>query len=152
MQWRDSTQIELTLENAFNQIMVERMQDTPLLNPALSTQAVNFERMKDDWIGILITPWFMNLVLLPSATSGWCGLPVGTQFSQDFPYGGFLFTVAYEARLGVYSQCSLFSPMFQFQNQAAAVTAAQSALKALLTLPSAPALSRRDLLRLQIGK
>jgi len=152
MQWRDSAQIERTLEDAFNTILLERMRNTPLLNPALSVQAIGFGRVEDDWIGVLITPWFMNLVLLPSATGGWCRLPAGTQFKQEFPFGGFMFTVANEARLGVYAQCSLFSPMFQFQDQAAAVAAAQSALNALLTPPSAPALSRRDLFRLRIGK
>jgi hypothetical protein len=57
--------------------------------------------------------------------------------------------VAHEKQLGIYAQCSLFSPMFQFQNQDDARNAAQAALQALLTPPK---LSRRDLLRGNISR
>jgi hypothetical protein len=41
--------------------------------------------------------------------------------------------------------------MFQFENQAAALAAAQAALQGLLTAPPPRAVSRRDLLRGAIG-
>lgn len=151
MLWQDGEQIGEALELTFNQILTTRMQDVPLLNSALRVQAVGFAPVHHDWLGILITPWFMNLLLLPGADSDWIGLSPGSKFERVFPYGSFEFTVANEAQLGMYGLCSLFSPMFQFEDQAAALTAAQSALQALLASPAPRAISRRDLLRGNLG-
>ena len=120
MAWQDSEQICQNLEAAFNAILQTRMHDVPVLNSALSVQALGFLRYQQDWLGVLITPWFMNLLLLPEPDSTWQTQAPGSKFSLIFPYGVFEFTVANEALLGVYAVCSLFSPMFQFADQAAA--------------------------------
>lgn len=151
MIWQDGEQIRQALETTFNDILETRMRDVPVLNLKLAVQALSFEPVNDDWLGILITPWFMNLLLLPGTESDWVALPPGSKFERLFPYGSFEFTAANEAHLGIYAQCSLFSPMFQFEDQAAALGAAQAALQNLLAVPSAPAISRRDLLRGNIG-
>jgi len=147
MHWQGGEQIRQTLDAVFNDILAQRMRDLPVLNPALAVGALGFSRYNADWVGVLITPWFMNLLLLPSAESRWSAQAPGTKFDQAFPYGSFEFVVADERQLGRYAQCSLFSPMFQFADQAAAVVAAESALQALLAAPAPRAISRRDLLR-----
>ncbi|MGZ8157315.1 MAG: [NiFe]-hydrogenase assembly chaperone HybE [Methylobacter sp.] len=152
MAWQDSEHIRRTLEATFIDIMQTRMRDVPVLNPALSVQALGFSRYQQDWLGVLITPWFMNLLLLPEPDSAWQTQQPGSKFSQPFPYGLFEFTVAQEAQLGIYAQCSLFSPMFEFVDQISAVAAAQSALHGLLTSPAPRVVSRRDLLRGNLGK
>ena len=93
----------------------------------------------------------MNLLLLPEPESTWQTQAPGSKFSRTFPYGVFEFTMANEAQFGVYAVCSLFSPMFQFEGQAAAVAAAKAALQGLLTSPATRAVSRRDLLRGNLG-
>lgn len=151
MPWLDSGQIKSALETTFNDILTTRMHDLPVVNPLLSVHAVGFERYGDLWPGVLVTPWFMNLLLLPGADHPWLALPPGKQFEQAFPAGNFIFTVAHEARLGIYAQCSLFSPMFDFSDQDSAIAAAQSAWQGLLAQPVPRAVSRRDLLRGQLG-
>lgn len=151
MQWQDGEQISRTLETVFNGILETRMRDLPVINPALSVQAVGFNLFNEDCLGVLITPWFMNLLLLPGPDSSWREQPPGSKFEQSFPYGTFEFTLAHEAQLGTYALCSLFSPMFQFDNQSAALGAAQSALQGLLTAPAARVVSRRNLLRGSFG-
>lgn len=151
MHWQNGEQIGRALEHTFNAILATRMHGMPVLNPVLRVQALDFVLADADWLGILITPWFMNLLLLPAADSQWITLPPGSKFERSFPYGSFEFTAAHESQLGPYAQCSLFSPMFEFADQAAAQTAGQSALQALLTNPAAPAISRRDLLRGSFG-
>ena len=152
LSWQDSRQIQACMESTFNAILETRMRDMPFINPALSVQAIGFGRIMNDWLGVLLTPWSMNLLLLPTIESKWVSLAPGQQFEQNFPSGRFIFTAAHEDGLGVYAQCSLFSPMQQFQDQLAAQTAARSALTALLT-PEAPAsLSRRDWLRGRLAK
>jgi len=147
MTWQGSEHICRSLEAAFNDIQQTRMHDVPVLNPALSVQALGFLPYQQDWLGVLITPWFMNLLLLPAPDSTWQTQAPGSKFSRTFPYGVFEFTVANEAQLGVYALCSLFSPMFQFADQASAAAAGKVVLQGLLTSPAPRAVNRRDLLR-----
>jgi [NiFe] hydrogenase assembly HybE family chaperone len=151
MIWQNNEQIRHTLETTFNEILDTRMRDLPMVNPVLSVQAVGFNRFNEDWLGVLITPWFMNLLLLPGPDSTWREQQSGTKIEKRFPYGAFEFTLGSEAQLGSYALCSLFSPMFQFENQAAALTAAQAALQGLLADAAPRTVSRRDLLRGAIG-
>lgn len=152
MIWKNSEQISHTLEATFNEILDNRMCGLPIVNVALSVQAVGFSRFGEDWLGVLITPWFMNLLLLPSSDSNWHEQQPGTRIDKHFPYGVFEFTLGSEAQLGTYALCSLFSPMFQFENQAAALSSAQAALQGLLAEIAPRGVSRRDLLRGAIGK
>lgn len=151
MMWLDSTQISHTLETTFNEILDKRMRDLPMVNPVLSVQAVGFTRFDEEWLGVLITPWFMNVLLLPGPDSRWREQSSGTKIEKNFPYGTFEFTLGNETQLGIYALCSLFSPMFQFENQAAALAAAQAALQGLLAESAPRVVSRRDLLRGAIG-
>lgn len=149
--WQDGAQIRRVLEKVFNEALAGSMRQLPVINPALEVRAIGFECFGDDRPGVLLTPWFMNVLLFPGEFSSWQELASGHSFEQPFPGGRFRFTVGRQARLGSYGQCSLFSPMWQFADQDAALTAAQSALQGLLTVPAAPTLSRRDLLRGYIG-
>ncbi|MEE7626661.1 [NiFe]-hydrogenase assembly chaperone HybE [Methylobacter sp. Wu8] len=152
MIWQNSEQIRHTLETTFNEILDKRMRELPVVNFALSVQAVGFSRFGEDWLGVLITPWFMNLMLLPGPDSAWREQQPGIKIDKRFPYGTFEFMLGSETPIGIYALCSLFSPMFQFENQAAALATAQAALQGLLAETAPRAVSRRDLLRGAIGK
>lgn len=150
MVWQDSRQVRSALETVFGQILQTRMQGLPFLNPALQVEAIGFQAAADgDWLGILITPWSMNLLLLPA--SAWPARQAGDQFERQIGYASYRFTLGHEAELGVYGQCSLFSPMLEFADHAAAVAAAQAALTGLMA-PPARSVSRRDLLRGKLTK
>ncbi len=151
MMWLDSGHISRTLEAAFNDILSKRMQGFPLLNSALSVQSVGFKHVNEDWVGVLVTPWFMNLVLMPGQHSVWQTQQSGSKIAKRFPYGEFEFTLGSEPQLGSYAFCSLFSPMFQFDNQDAAIISAHAALQGLLAENAPRSISRRDLLRGAIG-
>lgn len=145
--------IHQQLEQVFNDIFQQRMTDVPIINPKLKVQAVNFQIFQEDWLGILITPWFMNLMLLPQQADNWQIFNNGDKISRSFPQGEFQFILNNEPRLGVYASCSLYSPMFQFEQQSVAVATATAALKGLfmeielVDKPKENKLSRRDLLR-----
>lgn len=145
----------LALEQAFTRIAATRMRDVPVQNPALRVQAVGFAPQADDAVllGVLLTPWFMNLVRLPlgEADAGAHLLAVGAKTKRQVGTEQFEFIGAYEAGLGAFEACSLFSPMFEFADQAAAVATASEVL-ALLRAPvpqehkPPPAPSRRGFL------
>lgn len=144
------------IEAVFSAIQRERMADMPLLNPALRVEAVAFAPWREAWAGVLITPWFMNLMLLPQTGQAWHALASGQTVIHAFPSGAYAFVAGFEPALGDYQSCSLFSPMFEFPDQAQAratavaamahLRAAQTADKPALQAPSS-VMSRRTFLR-----
>jgi [NiFe] hydrogenase assembly HybE family chaperone len=121
----------------FRAILHERMADLPFLNPALTVEAVGFTRFRGHWLGILITPWSMNLMLLPGADGDWLDLHESKRQQWHFPAGDLKFVAAREAAIGSYQQCPLFNAMHQFADQESARDAASAALQALFE-PAAP--------------
>ncbi len=119
------------LERQFREILVQRMADVPVVNEKLAVRAIGFHRWNGWWLGVLVTPWFMNLVLLPEEEP-LADYRVGDTRCFTFPSGRYEFVVGYEEMIGPYLSCSLFSPMFEFDSQAAAEKTAAAALAALM--------------------
>jgi [NiFe] hydrogenase assembly HybE family chaperone len=124
------------LQRAFRTVLQRQMRDMPMLNPALSVEAVGFRPWSDHWLGLLITPWFMNLVLMPRVTAKWQAIGERESRHYVFPAGVFEFIGARDAALGDYQACSLFSPMFDFADQREAHDTAMAALDALFDTAS----------------
>lgn len=120
------------LERVFRRIEAERMVGVPILNHNLEVEAVGFREWQGHWLGVLITPWFMNLMLLPGRQSDWTALPAGKSRVWGLPAGEYEFIAGFELGLGEYHACSLFSPMFEFADHEAARLTARAALAAIL--------------------
>jgi len=124
----------------------------PFVNDALRVEAVGFHQWQGQWLGILVTPWSINVLLLPGS-GAWPKLPAGGERFVDLPAGRFRFVAASDAALGEYHACSLFSPALEFEDHDAARATASAALRALqepeATRGQGPArgLSRREFLR-----
>ncbi|MFM2347060.1 MAG: [NiFe]-hydrogenase assembly, chaperone, HybE, partial [Pseudomonadota bacterium] len=92
-------------------------------------------------LGVLVTPWFMNLLRLPlqpvdgrdAAALQAAGLaPLGRAVVRRYGEHALDFTGAHEAEgLGAWEQASLFSPMFAFADQPAAVATAHEVMRQL---------------------
>lgn len=120
------------LEACFAEIERQRMADIPVLNGALKVKAVGMRDWNGYWLCVLVTPWFMNIMLLPcDATRETQARATGTKQYFTFPAGQFEFIHGEEAAAGSYWMCSLFSPMFKFGDQETAEAAAIAALNAL---------------------
>jgi [NiFe] hydrogenase assembly HybE family chaperone len=119
------------LERVFRGVLHHQMQDMPLVNPALSVEAVGFRPWDGHWLGVLVTPWFMNLVLMPRVAGKWSPIRERESRHYVFPAGVFEFIGSQDPVLGDYQACSLFSPMFDFADHAAARDTAAAALDAL---------------------
>lgn len=120
-----------TLEKAFSDIQKTSMRDMPVINTQLSVKAIDFQEWGNYQLGILITPWFMNVLLIPHDDSASLS-HIGTTQQHAFPSGSYEFVTNFEDAIGYYLSCSLFSPMFDFENQEAAELTATEALKALM--------------------
>jgi [NiFe] hydrogenase assembly HybE family chaperone len=123
--------VSTALEAAFTSIQDQRMADVPVLNAALRVEAVGFMPWNDYYLGVLVTPWFMNLMLVPQEADNW-QLLAGTKANHTFPSGEYEFIAGDESDIGPYEMCSLYSPMFEFENQEAAVATARFVLEVLM--------------------
>jgi [NiFe] hydrogenase assembly HybE family chaperone len=117
-----------SLEAVFRHIAATRMAGVSILNPALDVEAVGFRLLRDDWVGVLVTPWFMSLICLPGPASAWEPRSSGSKQDVELPSGSYEFLTAHEDELGAYLTSSLFSPMFEFQNMEQARDVATAAL------------------------
>lgn len=129
------------LEATFERIRIERMAGLPMLNPALAVAAIGFERHGEqgqEWRGVLVTPWGINLLLLP-ATEDWPVPAPHERVFRRYPAGTFAFLGNHEEGLGDYLSCPLIHDMQQFADQQTAVNTARACLIALdLAPPETP--------------
>jgi len=137
-----ATQVDL-LEQTYRRIEQKRMQGLPFLNPVLEVRALGFMPWNENLVGVLITPWFMNLMLLPGKEN-WSELKVGSKVTHRFHSGAYEFTVGHEADFGRYQMCSLFSPVQQFVDQAAAVATAIEVMRGLFDSDNLEGLTMHD--------
>lgn len=126
------------IEATFFRVQRERMTDVPVMNPSLSVQAVGFQRWRGQWLGMIVTPWCMSLLLLPGSSDSWTSTNGNGRRFVEFPAGKFAFLGSFESDLGEFQSCSVFSPMNRFEDQSQAVMTAQAFLLGLLA-PTSPA-------------
>ena len=119
----------------YQAIYQERMRDLPIVNPRLAVEAVGFEQWEDQDLGVLITPWFMNLVLLPDSAR-LTDLPQGDRVECRFPSGPCELTVYHDEDLGSYLAAVLFRTVADFPDQDVARAVAEEALAQLLAEPA----------------
>lgn len=115
----------------FREIWHAKMRDVPMVNRLLSVEAVGFRIVDGRPLGVLISPWFMNLVQLPGEGEDWSGLEPGAKELISFPSGAYEFIHNTRDMIGGYKACSLFSPMGEFRSQMQAQEVARAVMVAL---------------------
>jgi [NiFe] hydrogenase assembly HybE family chaperone len=129
------------LAGSYREIGERAMRDLPIYNDALGVAAVGFRRFNGTIVGIMVTPWFMNVVMPASAARETSGATLQIRF----PAGNIEFTLSEVGQMGRIASCSLFSPMFQFADMAAARATAEAAIAELmLPADSEEAVRRRE--------
>ena len=113
------------LESMFSEIARTRMADVPILNPALRVEAVGFREWEGRWIGVLVTPWTINLVLLPGQDAQLIPLALDEKSVWNFPSGAYEFMGLNEPAIGTCHICSLISPVTEFDTHEEALAVAQ---------------------------
>ncbi|HOV03207.1 MAG TPA: [NiFe]-hydrogenase assembly chaperone HybE [Hyphomicrobiales bacterium] len=116
-------------------IIAEGMRDLPLCNPAIAVEAVDFRIHDGEGVGVLITPWFMNVVLLPLDDQPFEMAAMGRKRLVEMPAGPREFLVGGDEVTGLFAAHSLHSPILDVSSHDAAVAVARSALDKLMTPP-----------------
>ncbi len=167
----DASALAACVQATFERLWHERMAGMPFVNDRLRVELVGLRRWRGLWLGVLVTPWFMNLLLLPGdggapgeeeqgsePQARWPRPATGESAPFVFPAGRFEFIAGREAGVGEYLACSLFSPMFEFADHDSARLTAEACLAALFKAGEqndraegepkpVPAPSKRDFLR-----
>ena len=147
------------LARRYREIASTAMADLPICNPKLGVEAIDFRIWSGRALGIVVTPWFLNLTLfdLPGAEPS-AAVERGATVQLWLPAGQIELIVGDLPGFGRVDMCSLFSPMFEFAEMEAAVETAREALQALLSPPdpppakSRPKLDRRAFLRVALPR
>ncbi len=124
------------------------MKGLPIYNPTLAVEAIGFREWDGRQAGVMVTPWFMNLTVLPAAAEASVWVAGGT-VRLTFPSGQYDLLVGHLPEFGLVGTCPLFATMSDFTDHEAAQVAAQSAADALFQAeepPPSPSVTRRQLL------
>lgn len=113
----------------FTEVFNGKMRDVPMVNHTLHVQAVEFRPWEGGFLGVLVAPWFMNLIFLPP-TDRAARAPTAKEVIT-FPSGDYEFIHNARELTGPYLACSLFSPMGDFTSQLQAVEVARSIMAEL---------------------
>lgn len=111
-----------------------KMADLPVYNPVLIVAAVGFQEWAGRQIGVLITPWFMNLICFANADDPWYRWgeqQIGQKQMLSLPSGQYECLYNWAEGAEGYLSCSLFSPMAEFEQQSVALETAEAVMEAL---------------------
>lgn len=123
------------LIQAYRRVDQERMQDIPFRNVHLSVEAVDFQPWQDGQLGVVITPWFMNMVFLAGPETDWTTHCHGDLVPHVLPSGRYDFVHGDLEGFGFLQSCSLMSPVTDFEDMQAARITAHEVMRLMLIAP-----------------
>lgn len=121
------------VQQAFEKVaQTEDMLALPFYHRDIQVKSIDFQLFEEQWIGVVLTPWMMNIVILPGPTQIWPQRQIGDKLGLQFPRGKVLFIVGEMDEIGQYLSCSVKSPLDQHIGALIYEQLAQDVLKDLL--------------------
>ena len=132
-------------------------------NPALSVEAIGFAPCAGDWLGVIISPAFLRMILVPGGGRLWGDIPAGQRRYVELPGGTLPFVALdddvigpcqYSALVGTIGEVADMDMARRIAGDALRVFVgwAQPAEPAIAPLAAAPGVSRRGFFRRLVGK
>jgi [NiFe] hydrogenase assembly HybE family chaperone len=116
------------------------MRDMPIYNERIAIEAFGFRRFGEgELLGVVLTPWFMNMIKLPIEPVPMDMAEIGRTVSVELPAGKRAFVVGGDATIGLYQAHSLHSPVLNFTLPGQAQAEARRMLALLMTPPEVTA-------------
>lgn len=123
------------LEQCFSAIANAQMRLLPFYQAQIPLRACGFQLFEQQWMGVLLTPWMLSLLVLPGPGQIWPRRPVGSRLALALPCGNVGFTVGEVSGCGAYLASSLLSPLPAGLDGDAALRLAQQCARMALSLP-----------------
>jgi [NiFe] hydrogenase assembly HybE family chaperone len=112
------------------------MRGLPIYNEKIATEAIGFRPFGEaDLLGVLLTPWFMNMIMLPIEPVPMDMAGIGRSIPVELPAGERTFAVGGDEAIGLYKAHSLHSPVLNFTLPGQAQAEARRLLASLMTPP-----------------
>lgn len=127
------------LEQLFGEVAADEMRGLPFYRDHIPLRACGFQLFEQQWIGALLTPWMLSLVVLPGPQQSWQRRAVGERLMLALPCGSMGFTVSEIAGCGQYLSRSLMSPLDTSLSAERALQLAEQSARMALSLPVADA-------------
>lgn len=126
------------LEAHYRRRLAEGSADQTPGHGALAVSVVGFERIAGDWLGVVVTPWFLDLFLMAGGGSLWGDIPVGQRRYVNLAGGTLPFLAAADPAFGPYQHTPLIEPVTAVPDMATALRLAREAMATLRGTPAAP--------------
>ncbi|MBB1199429.1 hydrogenase-2 assembly chaperone [Enterobacteriaceae bacterium 89] len=126
------------LEATFQAIGDEKMQTLPFYQAQIPVRACGFQRFEGQWVGCLLTPWMLSLLVLPGPGQFWQPRGVGEKVALSLPCGSVRFTVGETDACGQYLAASLMSPLERGVTASQMIALAEQTARMALAFPLAP--------------
>ncbi|ATO33855.1 Hydrogenase-2 operon protein HybE [Dickeya dianthicola] len=123
------------LEAEFSRIAQQRMQSLPFYRDGIPVRACGFTLFEQQWLGCLLTPWMLSLLVLPGPGQQWPRRGVSTRLALELPCGSVKFVVGDSDDGQQYLSCSLMSPLDPALGAEQALQLAQQSARMALSLP-----------------
>jgi [NiFe] hydrogenase assembly HybE family chaperone len=121
------------------------MRALPLYNAKVAIEAIGFRPFGDDTLlGVVLTPWFMNVMTLPVEPAPIDMAEIGKTIFIELPAGKRAFVVGGDEVIGLYRAHSLHSPVLNFTLPGQARAEAQLKLAILMTPVTAETTATRS--------
>lgn len=119
------------LAEAYRRVAERGLSKLPGYNARLAVEAVGFRDWEGHRLGVLIAPWFMNLVLLPGPEDDWSELVRFESTEWKFPADKIIFHPSAMEDAGLHLTASLFTDLRGFPDQDTARAVGQEVLRQL---------------------
>ncbi|MBD1577633.1 [NiFe]-hydrogenase assembly chaperone HybE [Vibrio sp. S11_S32] len=132
----DIAQKKVDIEAVYQRIFAQQMQSLSFVSPHIEIEMVSLQPYQDHWMGGMITPWMLNLMIMPmDETQGlWADLRVGEEIGLHLAGNDYRFYASEVAGIGQFLACSLMSPIAGLTEHSQAVTLAKDVMRLVTSL------------------
>lgn len=121
------------LVSLYRRVGEEKMHGLPVFNERLAVEAVGFREWDGHLLGVIVAPWFMNLVIVPGEETAAAQTGHGSRSEWEFPAGRYEFHAADLDGAPLHLTTPLFSTVTDFPDQATARSVAEAVLEGLFS-------------------
>ncbi len=120
---------------AFDKVHKESMQEMPFCASNINVASSNFQLMDGHWLGVLLTPWMISIMLLPSDQVSHPDREVTSKIGIQLANDNYTFTVGEQEGVGKYYACSIMSPLSGIASQEEAMTLVKELQRLITAIP-----------------
>lgn len=137
------------LVEQYQQIAQDEMATLPFYRAEMPI-VVEMQQYEGQWLGTVLTPWMLSVVILPGPDQVWSLRKLGERIALSLPRGDMTFMVGELPKTGQQLSCSLMSPIEPHISADEGKALVADTLKMLLSLPvqdeaTPVSVSRREL-------